>query len=261
MLKLTDRKKIGEDKEYQMQGRINLIDDKYDGVTIDSSTISENIEEFKDDIAYLINHLEDKKLIWIKLPIESSRYIPPLTEYGFIFHHCNQRDITLVKKLTQNPIIPTATNHTMGVGAVVIDDDKLLVIKDRIWQKYKLPGGHIDDRENISTALIREVYEETGIKVEFESIVSLGHFSPGQFNESNLYVVCRAKPLSIEINIQDEDEIMEARWLEVDKYLTCEDVVPYNKKIVLNALKNSGFKLDDERELLTRKDLNYELFS
>jgi 8-oxo-dGTP diphosphatase len=239
---------------------LNLINDKYDGVTIDGSNIPNSLEEFEEKLIYLINNLSNKKLLWIKLQIESSQYIPLLTKYDFVFHHCNERDITLVKKLIENPIIPTATNHTLGVGAVVVDDDKLLVIKDRIWKKYKLPGGHIDDSENISNALLREVYEETGIKVEFDSIVSLGHFIPGQFNESNLYVICRANPLTKEINIQDSEEIIEARWLKIDTFLSCEDVHPYNKKIVQTALKSNGFKIDSSKDLITRDDVEYELF-
>lgn len=239
---------------------LNLINDKYDGVTIDGVNIPQSLEEFEEELVYLINHLTNKKLLWIKLQIESSKYIPLLTKYDFVFHHCNERDITLVKRLIENPVIPTATNHTLGVGAVVIDDDKLLVVKDKIWQKYKLPGGHIDDRENISTALLREVLEETGIKVKFDSIVSLGHFTPGQFNESNLYVVCRAKALSREINIQDDEEIIEARWLKVETYLNCEDVHPYNKNLVQIALKNSGFKIDNTENLITKNNVDYELF-
>ncbi len=237
---------------------IELVNDRYDGVIIEK--FPKDLDKFEKELTYLINHLENKKLLWIKLDIENSKYIPLLTGYGFVFHHCNEKDITLIKRLTPDPVVPTATNHTLGVGAVVLDGDKLLVIKERIGQRYKLPGGHIDDSENISNALIREVLEETGIEVEFESIVSLGHFTPGQFNESNLYIVCRAKPLTKEINIQDDEEIMEARWLEVDKYLACDDVLPYNKKIVENALNNNGFKIDTTKDLITRIDVEYELF-
>jgi len=244
----------------QKNRSLNLINNIYDGVIIDASTIPENLEEFEEELVYLSTHLEDKKLLWIKLDIENSKYIPLLTRYEFVFHHCNERDITLVKKLIENPVIPTAMNHTLGVGAVVIDDGKLLVIKDRIWQKYKLPGGHIDDRENISNALVREVYEETGIEVEFDSIISLGHFSPGQFNESNLYVVCRAIPLNKNISIHDTNEIIEAKWLEVETYLSCEDVHPYNKNLVQNALQASSFKIDSTKNLITKDDVDYELF-
>lgn len=237
---------------------LDLINDKYDGVII--AQFPDDIKELKEELNYLFDHLENKKLLWIKLNIKDSHIIPLLTGYGFVFHHCNELDITLVKKLIDDPVIPTATNHTLGVGAVVLDDNKLLVIKDRFWQKYKLPGGHIDDRENISTALIREVYEETGVNVEFDSIISLGHFSPGQFNESNLYVVCRAIPLTKEIDIQDTDEIMEAKWLDVNIYLACDEVHPYNKKIVETALQSSGFKIDTTKDLITKDDVEYELF-
>lgn len=248
------------EKDINSLTSMNLAIDQYDGITIDSSTIPDDIELFEEELVYLINHLVDKKLLWVKLSITQSNIIPILTKYDFVFHHCNERDITLVKKLIANPVVPTATNHTLGVGAVVIDDDKLLVIKDRIWQKYKLPGGHIDDSENISDALKREVQEETGIDIEFESIVSLGHFSPAQFGESNLYVVCRATALSKEINIIDEEEIIEARWIGIEEYLACEDVHSYNKEIVRNALLSSGFKIDTRTNLITKENVSYEIF-
>jgi len=237
----------------------HLINDKYDGMTIDAFQ-SMDANTFERELAQLLGSLENKRLLWIKVPIERSEFVPLLTAHGFRFHHCNEADLTLVKKLVQNPEIPTAKNHTLGVGAVVTDGDKLLVIKDRIWQKYKLPGGYIDDRENISQALVREVFEETGIAVAFESIVSLGHFTPGQFNESNLYIICRATPLSKAINIIDSGEIIEACWMEIAHYLNHDEVVPYNKKIVRNALENAGLKIDGTKDLITRKGVDYELF-
>jgi len=239
---------------------ITLKHDQYDGITVDGSTIPNSVIEFEKELFLIIEKIQNKKLLWIKLSIEQSQFIPMLTKHDFVFHHCNERDITLIKKLIVKPIIPTATNHTLGVGAVVIDGDKLLVIKDRIWKQYKLPGGHIDDNENISTALKREVYEETGIEVEFESIVSLGHFSPAQFGESNLYVVCRATAITKKINIIDIEEIMESKWIDIQEYLSCEDVHSYNKAIVKNALLNSGFKIDTRTDLITRENVSYEIF-
>ncbi len=230
-------------KQYDFTS-ITLIDDNYDGVTIDDSTIPDDIKEFEKELKNIIESLENKKLLWIKLSIDRSNIIPILAKYDFIYHHCNEYDITMIKKLIKNPIIPTSANHTLGVGAVVIKNNKLLVIKDRIWQKYKLPGGYIDDKENISQALKREVFEETGIKIELESIISLGHFFPSQFNQSNLYVVCSAKALSSEINIIDSDEIIDAKWMDLDDYFNCENIHIYNKNIVKNSIKNNGLKLE-----------------
>lgn len=238
---------------------ITLITDNYEGVTIDYDSIPHVIEEFEDEIIKIIENLEDKKLLWIKLPIEKSEYIPLLTKYDFVFHHCNEADITLLKKLIHNPIIPTARNHTLGVGVVVISDGKLLVIKDRIGQHYKLPGGYIDDDENISDAAVREVKEETGIDVEFNSIIALGHFKPLQFGESNLYVGCTATALNHEINIIDDYEIIEARWIDLEYFLNADEIYLFNKTIVNTALKNDGLKFE-HLDMFKGRDIDYELF-
>ena len=238
---------------------IHLITDKYDGITIDTQTIPNDIDEFEKELKSIIEKIEHKKLLWIKLPIEKSPLIPLLTQYDFVFHHCNEKDITMLKKLIENPIVPTAINHTLGVGVVVIRENKLLVIKDKIWKKYKLPGGYIDDRESISQAVQREVFEETGVKVELTSVVSLGHTSPSQFEQSNLYVVCSAKALSHEINIIDFDEIIEAKWMDIDDYFNDDEIHIYNKNLVKNAMRNRGLKLETH-QYFTNVDREYEYY-
>lgn len=227
-----------------MKETFTLTNDKYDGVTIDKIETS-NINEFEDKLISLIKNLQNKKLLWIKLDIEQSFLIPLLVTFDFTFHNCNPKNITMVKKLIKNPIIPTSANHTLGVGAIVMHDNKLLVIKDKIIQKYKLPGGYIDNQENISEALIREVNEETGVKVKFQSIVSLAHMFPSQFEQSNLYIVCKAKALTTQINIIDTDEIIEAKWMDLDEYFSHKDIFEYNKDIVKNAIQKDGLLLTD----------------
>ncbi len=223
---------------------IRLTFDRYGGVTIDNSTIPEILDEFERKLSKVILAQNGKKLLWITLPIEKSDCVPILTKHNFVFHDCNESSITLLKRLAVDPTIPTPTNHTIGVGAFVMDENEILVVKDSIYKRFKLPGGYIDNKENISQALTREVFEETGIKIKPESIITLGHFSPGQFGESNIYIVCKAKPLSKEINITDEHEILEAKWISIDDYLNCEEVHSYNKKIVKTALHNEGIKLE-----------------
>lgn len=238
---------------------IKLTEDRYGGVVIDDSTVSNNLEEFEKDLIKILSEQKNKKVMWITLPIKMSGHIPIFTKYEFNFYDCNETNITLFKRLAVNPVTPTATNHTIGVGAFVRDGNDMLVIKDRIYQTYKLPGGYIDNKENISQALIREVSEETGVDVKLESIVSMGHFSPGQFDESNIYIVCKAKPLSKAIKIGDSHEIIEAKWVNIDEYLTSEEVHPYNKKIVETAMRSEGIKLE-VTDLLTGKSNQNELF-
>ena len=226
---------------------IVTIDNRYDGVIIDNSSLPQTKDEFKKEVVRLIDNLKNKKTLWIKIPIEKSDLIPILTSLDFEFHHCDERNLMLIKKMVADAIVPTTKNYIAGVGAIVFDEGRLLVIKDRISSGYKLPGGHIDKNESIINAVKREVYEETGINIEFESIINIGHFRNGQFGESNLYIVCTAKALSKEISINDSNEIKEARWMLPEDFLNSENVNNYNKSVVKAALSNKELKLTEQQ--------------
>lgn len=226
---------------------IVTIDNRYDGVITDNSSLPQTKDKFKKEVVRLIDNLKNKKLLWIKIPIEKSDLIPILTSLDFEFHHCDERNLMLVKKMVADAIVPTTKNYIAGVGAIVFDEGRLLVIKDRISSGYKLPGGHIDKNESIINAVKREVYEETGINIEFESIINIGHFRNGQFGESNLYIVCTAKALSKEISINDSNEIEEARWIVPEDFLNSENVNNYNKSVVKAALNNKELKLTEQQ--------------
>jgi ADP-ribose pyrophosphatase len=225
---------------------IKTVDNKYDGVIVDSTTLPTNISEFKKEIAQLAESLQNKKLLWIKIPIEKSDFIPVLTNIGFEFHHCDERSLMLVKKMAYDSFVPTTKNYIVGVGAIVLNEGQLLVIKDRFSAGYKLPGGHIDRNESIKDALKREVREETGISVEFESIINIGHFRNGQFGESNLYIVCTTKALSKDITINDSSEVAEACWIDPVDFLNSADVNSYNKSVVEAAINNKELKLIEQ---------------
>ena len=243
-------------------GCFKTILDPYNGITIEQKDLPKTKEEFELNLDFLINEVENRRfLIWIYIDIKKSDFIPIATKRDFIFHSCGEDYILMVKRLKQDAIIPTAANHTLGVGVVVINEkNELLVIKEKISNVgYKLPGGHVDDGEMISNAVIREVFEETGIKVQFESVISLGHFYPHQFFKSNLYILCTAKPLSCEINIQDKIEILDAKWVDVYDYLNDEKVFDYLKIIVKTAL-SKGVLIRANEKTLTHINKDFELF-
>ena len=226
---------------------IETVYNKYNGLIVDDKMLSDSSEEFKSEIIRIIDSSGNKDLLWIKIPIEKSEFIPILTKLDFEFHHCDDKNLMLIKKLSQDPVIPTTKNFIVGVGAIVIDKGKLLVVKDRFSLGYKLPGGHIDKNESIKDALKREVVEETGIIIEFESIINIGHFPNGQFGESDLYIVCTAKALSEEITINDLSEIVEARWIAPNDFINSDEVNAYNKSVVKAAITNKELKLTEQK--------------
>jgi 8-oxo-dGTP diphosphatase len=233
---------------------MQIIEDKYDGVIVDSAVLPDNRTDFLAQIEQLIESISNKQLMWIKVPIEKSDFIPILTNCGFEFHHCDEKWLMLVKKLVRDATVPTTKNYIVGVGAIVFHNGLLLVVKDRFSVGYKLPGGHVDKNESIKNALKREVFEETGIDVDFESIVNIGHFRNGQFGESNLYLVCTAKAKSTQIIIVDSTEIVDAKWISPEDFLTSDTVNNYNKSVVNAAINNKELKLTEQQVKLRMPD-------
>lgn len=55
--------------------------------------------------------------------------------------------------------------HDFTVGAIIVYNDKVLLINHPRYKKWLHPGGHIELDEDPDTAVLREVEEETGLTV------------------------------------------------------------------------------------------------
>jgi ADP-ribose pyrophosphatase YjhB (NUDIX family) len=61
----------------------------------------------------------------------------------------------------------TAHWHSVSVAGVIVDDDgRALIVQRRDNGHWEPPGGILEHGETIEDGLRREVYEETGLKVE-----------------------------------------------------------------------------------------------
>jgi 8-oxo-dGTP diphosphatase len=58
-------------------------------------------------------------------------------------------------------------NPVLGAGAIVVDHDRLLLVKRaRGWAsgRWAVPGGKVEPGETMAEAVIRELREETGLE-------------------------------------------------------------------------------------------------
>lgn len=78
-----------------------------------------------------------------------------------------------------HPVAPTRqlTARAMGAGAdapyvrasaVLVEDGRMLLVRQQLRERtrWNLPGGHVEEGEDVAQALAREVREETGLVVE-----------------------------------------------------------------------------------------------
>ncbi|WP_308645037.1 NUDIX hydrolase [Paenibacillus sp. EPM92] len=82
-------------------------------------------------------------------------------------------------------------NYSIGVGALVVRDDKVLLVRRAIEPgkgKWTNPGGYIEQLEPIEDTIVREVYEESGIRAKVQEIIAVRDLPT---NVHNVYIAFR----------------------------------------------------------------------
>ena len=224
--------------------------DIFNGVTVPPDSLPADPGLFRSTLAEAIQHWRQAghRLVWLDIPAQRAALIPEAVALGFSFHHTAGDTLTLTLPLEEGAFVPPAATHYVGVGGMVLsEDDELLVVQEKRHIQtrpgfYKLPGGLLDQGETIAQAAEREVWEETGVRAAFDCLVGyFAHQLTWQFGKSALYHVCRLKPLSREITI-DEQEIAEARWMPVEEFMALETTHAFNKNLVQMVRKGIGMR-------------------
>lgn len=168
------------------------------------------------------------KSIWIQIPVEKSEFVKECHKLGLRLHHAQDNYILMNKwmgKESESHSLPGyATNYT-GVGAWVVDEasQKVLVVREKAAygassKMWKLPGGSSDVGEHINATAEREVFEETGIKAEYQSLICFRQLLDFRYGKGDMYFVARLKPLTLELNY-DPVELSECQWMPVSEYV------------------------------------------
>jgi 8-oxo-dGTP diphosphatase len=108
------------------------------------------------------------------------------------------------------------TGPELGVSAVVVDDDHLLLVRRRHAPgpgTWALPGGSVVAGETLAEAVTRELREETGLEGVCGPLIGLVELLPGESSRGHVVV------LSFELTLLDHrdpvagDDATAARWV------------------------------------------------
>ena len=152
-------------------------------------------------------------------------------------------------------------NHFTATGLVFNSENQVLMLFHNKLQVWLPPGGHIEENELPDDAVLREIFEETGIKAEilFDKqeltlsdndcrelkcpfIVLLENIE-GDWSHNHIDMVYVCASLNEEITIQ-KSEASDIGWFsteQINELITFKIVRQTIKKAIEYKLKHDGF--------------------
>ncbi|WP_456409430.1 NUDIX hydrolase [Caldithrix abyssi] len=129
----------------------------------------------------------------------------------------------------------------IGVGAVVIKDGKVLLVKRKnppAKDQWAIPGGRLKLGETLKEACQRELLEETGIKAKVQELIYA--FEVIERNPNNQirfhYVILDFWADYLEGRAAAGDDASDVGWFD-SEMLKKMDINPYTKKLLKEKLK------------------------
>jgi 8-oxo-dGTP diphosphatase len=116
------------------------------------------------------------------------------------------------------------------------DEQKVLMVNNK-GSGWSLPGGEVEEGETLELAIIREAKEETGLTIEVERIVAVNEAFFNAKGHHALFITFSAVIVGGKYLIQDEEEILEIKWVDLQ---TANALMPYHPDGVERLLKSSS---------------------
>ncbi|RDS83812.1 NUDIX hydrolase [Dyella monticola] len=101
------------------------------------------------------------------------------------------------------------------VACVVADRDRFLMVEEEVngCVAYNQPAGHLDDKETLQQAAVRETREETGWAVELTHLIGVHQWRSKEHGDVIVRFSFAAKPLSHDPQQPLDVGIRKALWL------------------------------------------------
>ena len=141
-----------------------------------------------------------------------------------------------------------------AVRAIVRDGDDILLLYTRRYNDYSLPGGGVDDGEDLADALRRELQEETGAQAIqiTQEYGCLDEYRPSLkpdhdvlYMRSFIYICQIARELGVAKMAHYEIKNgMEARWVNLDQ------AIAHNEQVIAKQENSMGMSIQRETWIL-----------
>lgn len=148
----------------------------------------------------------------------------------------------------------------LGVAARAIVDDKIILVKEARGPhagKWSLPKGHVNVGEDTETAVLRELYEETGSKGE---IIGLAAVRSTLSKDMPAVFICYDVQVTSTSGIVDIEEISDSNWFSLTELKNLDWVSDTMHNLSIEALSGSRMSIISSKPL-SKLDKPYYVYS
>ena len=135
------------------------------------------------------------------------------------------------RKYPEQPIV--------GVGGIIFKDDSILLIKrggEPAAGQWSIPGGVVDTGETLTDAVVREVWEETHLRVEPLTLVKILDriFRDKEDRVVYHYVLVDFLCRCTGGKVQPGTDALDARFIPIQDLVSL-NVIPVTRKVIYEA--------------------------
>lgn len=136
----------------------------------------------------------------------------------------------------------SASHPTVGVGGVVVHDGRVLLIrrgKEPMRGRWVVPGGTVELGESLSDAVVREVLEETGVRVRPRDVMLVFDRIERRAGEVQYhYVIVDYRCDYVSGDARAASDALDAAWVAEDE-IGDYDLPDLARDLVLRALREA----------------------
>ena len=117
-----------------------------------------------------------------------------------------------------------AENVVLTNMCMIYDGEKILVL-DRLnpnWPGITFPGGHIELKESFVESTIREVYEETGLKVSNLQICGMKQWTQKDGSYRYIVIFYKTNSFTGELKASNEGKVFWINRKDISNYIVAD---------------------------------------
>jgi 8-oxo-dGTP diphosphatase len=127
--------------------------------------------------------------------------------------------------------------YRVAIRVLIVQDDKVLLVKEADDGWWALPGGGVDHGETVESTLVREVEEELGVPAK----EVLSDFQIIYYNIGNVVNAVPRMNLFFKASVPEEllkktDHVSEWRWFAKDEFIRQGLHPSYDKAELTNVI-------------------------